>query len=346
MKRILLGFFSALAVFTAHGQTSGLPAGFPESVFKQLLLGGKVQNQGDPNRFSTVPSNPSCRFFDGFADNGDGTVTDPRSGLMWKKCPEGAKWTGSICAQGDENPQMTWLRAAELASTSSFAGTKGWRLPTVPELKAVTGAYRIQPINGLSNNGCEMNFSYWANEDEKIGKIAASKSLEPVGSFRPIQRIYWSSEKNTSMYKDGWISLMDFGKGQELMAQPHQQNYARLVRDGVSQQSVESSDALKKEASEMIKRREESIDKMMREHKEDMEAYREQLKRSRLEGKSRGGVDTFNYLDISKTYGVRCNNGTNDVLTINSVSRTYCGSASNGAWECFQQPASAAQHIC
>ena len=25
-------------------------------------------------------------------DNGDGTVSDPKTGLVWKKCPEGQTW--------------------------------------------------------------------------------------------------------------------------------------------------------------------------------------------------------------------------------------------------------------
>ena len=32
--------------------------------------------------------------------HGDGTVTDTRTGLMWKQCLEGQTWSGSACAGG------------------------------------------------------------------------------------------------------------------------------------------------------------------------------------------------------------------------------------------------------
>lgn len=32
-----------------------------------------------------------------FVDNGDGTVTDTRHGLIWKRCAEGQTWDGSTC---------------------------------------------------------------------------------------------------------------------------------------------------------------------------------------------------------------------------------------------------------
>jgi hypothetical protein len=31
-----------------------------------------------------------CGSFEGFVDNKDGTVTDPRFGTIWKRCAEGA----------------------------------------------------------------------------------------------------------------------------------------------------------------------------------------------------------------------------------------------------------------
>jgi hypothetical protein len=32
----------------------------------------------------------ACQPFENYLDSGDGTVTDPRTGLMWKHCSEGA----------------------------------------------------------------------------------------------------------------------------------------------------------------------------------------------------------------------------------------------------------------
>lgn len=44
---------------------------------------------------SNIPeSTPTSRF----TDNGNGTVTDTKTGIMWKRCAEGQIWTGSTCS--------------------------------------------------------------------------------------------------------------------------------------------------------------------------------------------------------------------------------------------------------
>lgn len=54
-----------------------------------------------------------------FEDNGDGTVTDLRTGLMWQQDP------------GDK---MSWDDAVAGAATFSLAGYTDWRLPSIKEL--------------------------------------------------------------------------------------------------------------------------------------------------------------------------------------------------------------------
>ena len=55
-------------------------------------------------------------------DNGDGTVTDNGSGLMWQKATAG---------------EMEWHQAMSYASGLSLGGHSGWRLPTKDELKGL-----------------------------------------------------------------------------------------------------------------------------------------------------------------------------------------------------------------
>ncbi len=54
-----------------------------------------------------------------YTDNGDGTVTDNVTGLMWQKTPGG---------------KVTWEQAVAGASTLNLAGSNDWRLPTIKEL--------------------------------------------------------------------------------------------------------------------------------------------------------------------------------------------------------------------
>ncbi len=74
-----------------------------------------------------------------FTDNGDGTVTDSDTGLMWKRCSEGKVWDWAGCA-GAASP-LTWLGAlewvAQVNSTGGFAGYTDWRVPNVKELNSI-----------------------------------------------------------------------------------------------------------------------------------------------------------------------------------------------------------------
>jgi len=58
-----------------------------------------------------------------YKDNGDGTVTDTTTGLMWLSDP----WDYSV------KPQK-WQKAMDGCRKFNFAGHKDWRLPTGQEL--------------------------------------------------------------------------------------------------------------------------------------------------------------------------------------------------------------------
>ena len=72
-----------------------------------------------------------------YTDNGDGTVTDPTTGLVWKRCAEGQTWvqtTGGCTA----SPNIyTWDQANARTGAVSFAGQTDWRLPNIAELQTM-----------------------------------------------------------------------------------------------------------------------------------------------------------------------------------------------------------------
>ena len=59
-----------------------------------------------------------------YRDNGDGTITDINTGLMWQKTP-------------DFKNLMTWYEAVEYADDLELAGHNDWRLPSIKELYSI-----------------------------------------------------------------------------------------------------------------------------------------------------------------------------------------------------------------
>ena len=66
-----------------------------------------------------------------FTDNGDGTVTDNTTGLMWQKQDDGVR--------------RTWDQALEYCKGLSLGGHSDWRLPTVKELQSIVDYAKHNP---------------------------------------------------------------------------------------------------------------------------------------------------------------------------------------------------------
>ena len=87
-----------------------------------------------------------------YTDNGDGSITDNNTGLMWEK----KTLDGTI---HDQNTIYTWTDAvavhvAEL-NTIAFAGHTDWRLPNVRELLSIVHYEKFGPeVSAAFNDGC------------------------------------------------------------------------------------------------------------------------------------------------------------------------------------------------
>jgi hypothetical protein len=71
-------------------------------------------------------------------DNGNNTISDLKTGLMWKKCLEGV--SGRFCDTNDPD-SFTWQQAIEhvriVNKLGGSAGHDDWRMPTVRELISI-----------------------------------------------------------------------------------------------------------------------------------------------------------------------------------------------------------------
>ena len=144
------------------------------TVFGVNFVDGRIKGypQYQPP-LNTVPQKMYVRFVRGntqyginnFVDNGDQTVTDNATGLMWMKddSQTGMNWEASLA----------W---AQTKNAANFLGHNDWRLPTTKELQSIvdytrckdyTNSPAIDPVftcTQITDEGGSANWPfYWAN---------------------------------------------------------------------------------------------------------------------------------------------------------------------------------------
>jgi hypothetical protein len=80
-----------------------------------------------------------------YIDHKNGTVTDTKTALMWKQCPEG--FSSSNCGGNEAGvkKEYTYKTAIEQAEESTFADYHDWRLPNIKELISLVAYDRVDP---------------------------------------------------------------------------------------------------------------------------------------------------------------------------------------------------------
>jgi len=85
-----------------------------------------------------------------YKDNGDGTVTDLNTGLMWRKSPD-RNGDGVV----NSSDKLYYEEAVALAASSNLAGYTDWRLPTIKELYSLIMFSGAEPTpEATSTIGC------------------------------------------------------------------------------------------------------------------------------------------------------------------------------------------------
>jgi hypothetical protein len=119
-----------------------------------------------------VPENCTGGADDLMTDNGNGTVTDRRTGLMWMQCQDGR--SGASCATGAGATYgwgASFNRATAVNGNSSLNKSfSDWRVPSQRELASIVRPYCAAPtINQLKFPNTESVFSYWsASPDTQV----------------------------------------------------------------------------------------------------------------------------------------------------------------------------------
>ncbi len=145
---------------------------------------------------SILATTPTNRF----TINNDGTVSDTKTGLTWKKCSEGQ--SGVDCRMG-EAAKYAWQGALQQAQSvnnnGGFAGYKNWRLPNMKELDSIVEKQCIDP---------------------SINLVVFPESQSNA---------YWSSSPLAVDSNNAWYVY--FGHGRSLKAYKANFFFVRLVRD-------------------------------------------------------------------------------------------------------------------
>ncbi len=134
-----------------------------------------------------------------FRDNGDGTVTDRTTGLMWMQATADADGNGVVSA-GDS---MNWQEALNWCEKASLAGYTDWRLPTIKELNAIV------------------------DYDEQVHDPVIDTGFFP--DTRSAE--YWSATTANTDFRD-YAWAVDFICGDVIQGRKGYQYYVRAVRGG------------------------------------------------------------------------------------------------------------------
>ena len=153
------------------------------NVFSEQTIKDYIKNQWQDSRY---------------INHDDGTVTDTKTTLMWKRCPEGL--SGSSCTIGTATTH-TYKGAIELTEGYSFAKYSDWRLPNIKELRSLVARDRYNP--------------------------AINSTLFPN---TPTNDRFWSSSPSAHGTGNAW--LLNFGYGYDGDSDRDSLYYVRLVRGG------------------------------------------------------------------------------------------------------------------
>ncbi|MDU9048465.1 MAG: DUF1566 domain-containing protein [Candidatus Electrothrix sp. Rat3] len=145
-----------------------------------------------------------------YIDHGDGTITDTKTGLMWKRCAEGL--SGDNCEDGKVESYQ-WNDAMQRFKDVEYAGYADWRLPTINELKTLV---------------------YCSKGKEKYDDYCKDGYETPTINQQAFPNTeatwFWSGSPSTVNSDGAWYVRFNFGVSS---ADSRNYHYAvRLVRDG------------------------------------------------------------------------------------------------------------------
>ncbi len=158
-----------------------------------------------------------------YRDEGNGTIVDLNTGLVWEKKVSLDGVANSTLEQDGDN-QVTWLDALQHVSVlnaNNFAGHNDWRLPNVRELRSIVDYERLNPA---------------VSDPFHLADSCTAACGDPldVGCSCTAAGDYWSSTSvsstSTNSTPSAWY--VSFANGSWAQEDKATQLYVRAVRTG------------------------------------------------------------------------------------------------------------------
>jgi hypothetical protein len=164
------------------------------SLFYLLSSQGYAQTCKPSSILATSPTEQ-------FEINSDGTASDKKTGLIWKRCSEGQTWDGINCSGA--LTQLSWRGALGHAASHSYAGYSDWRLPNIKELSSII--------------------------ERQCANPAINKVIFPATPVDPNH--YWSSSPYRQSNNNGRAMTVHFVSGNVTTYEKEWPAFFRLVRN-------------------------------------------------------------------------------------------------------------------
>lgn len=153
-----------------------------------------------------------------YIDNGNGTVTDTKTSLMWKKCSEGQ--SGNNCS--GKAKEYTWYDAMKQFNKVSFAEYNDWRIPTKEELRTL-----VYCSNGTPQSEAWV-YSCSSKDDRNRNNYQKPTLRKDIFLNTDRAMVIWSSSPHADSRYHAWN--VSFYYGNEDMGLKNNSLYVRLVR--------------------------------------------------------------------------------------------------------------------